>query len=329
MKKFRKKGLMSPRRLIGNLLTQRRIIPILAVAAGLLPATGAYGTVIDFTDLNPPADNTGYNGTGSFPTGTSPGGDSALYRTIDTLPAGTGVFDPFLTYQRKGVEEGLNTSQGGNGQGFLDTKRVPQWNHDLHLSDLGVTTVDGKGSYYAFELDANETGVGNINRLLSIDDIRIFTAGHDTVAGVANDEQLLTKLATPGDVTGLGTLRYAQNATLGVTDNWVLIDASRSEGGSTSGSGSSDMILYVPTSLFAGAGKDDFVYFYTINGIHDPSNDGPDGSVAGAKSAAGFEEWKALTAPAVPDGGSTLLLLGSALTALGFLAGRRGLADHA
>jgi len=36
-----------------------------------------------------------------------------------------------------------------------------------------------------------------------------------------------------------------------------------------------------------------------------------------------------LTGPSVPDGGSTLLLLGSALTALGFLAGRRGLADQA
>src|SRR5438067_4123586 len=153
MKKFRKQGPMSLRRLIGNLLSQRRIMPILAAAAGLLPATGAYGTVIDFTNLNPPVDNTGYNGTGSFPTGTSPGGAAALYRTIDTLPAGTGVFDPFLTYQHKGVEEGYNSSDGGNGQGFLDTKRVDQWTHNLYVGDLGVVTVDGKGSYYAFELD--------------------------------------------------------------------------------------------------------------------------------------------------------------------------------
>ena len=55
MKKFHIKGPVSLRRLIGNLLTQRRIMPILAVAAGLLPATGAYGTVIDFTPLDPPA----------------------------------------------------------------------------------------------------------------------------------------------------------------------------------------------------------------------------------------------------------------------------------
>jgi hypothetical protein len=123
-------------------------------------------------------------------------------------------------------------------------------------------------------------------------------------------------------VDKLGILRYAQNKTLGETSNWLLIDASRHEGGSTSGSGSSDMILYVPTSLFAGALATDFLYFYTINGVHD-------GAAEGSQSNAGFEEWKAFTGPGVPDGGSTLLLLGSALTALGFLAGRRGFADHA
>jgi len=315
MKKFHIKGPVSLRRLIGNLLTQRRIISILAAAAGLLPATGAYGTVINFTDVPPNAGVPGYGGVGSFASGTTAGGAGAIYTTIDTQPAGTGVFEPFLTYQAKGVEEGYNTSQGGNGQGFLDTKRVDQWTHDLFVSDLQVVTVDGKGSYYAFELDANETGNGNINRLLSIDDIRIYTSHSDTANSVGD---------TAGQVDKLGTLRYAQNEKLGITANWLLIDASKHEGGSTSGSGSSDMILYVPTSLFPTTGtadnvkSSDFLYFYTINGVHD-------GAAEGSQSNAGFEDWSAT----VPDGGSTLLLLGSALTALGFLAGRRGLADHA
>jgi len=312
MKKFNKTGPISVRRVIGSLLTQRRIMPILAVAAGLLPATGAYGTVIDFTPLDPPAAGPGYGGVASFAAGTTVGGSGAIYTTIDTLPAGTGVFDPFLTYQHKKVEEGYNTSQGGNGQGYLDTKRVDQWNHDLHISDLGVQTVGGV-DYYRFELDANETGVGNINRLLSIDDIRIYTSDKDTANDVGNNAN---------QVDSLGTLRYAQNASLGVTANWVLIDASRSEGGSTSGSGSSDMILLVPTTLFDDAASTDFVYFYTINGLHDAAAEG-------SESNAGFEEWSAKIAAGVPDGGSTLLLLGSALTALGFMAGRRGFADHA
>jgi len=304
MKKLNKTGPMRLRRVIGNLLTQRRIIPILAVAAGLLPASNAFGTEINLV--------TPYPGSGSFATGTSPGGADAIYSTIDSHPTGTGVFDPFLSYQAKAVEEGFNTSSGGNGQGYLDTKRVPQWNHDLHVSDLGVTVgPDGKGSYFAFELDANETGTGNNARFLSIDDIRIFTSRTDTASSVGDNASLLNNL---------GTLRYAQNASQGVTANWVLIDSSRAEGGSTSGSGSSDMILYVPTSLFPTTGANpvlptDFLYFYTINGVNNSSD-------------AGFEEWRALSGAKVPDGGSTLLLLGSSLTALGFLAGRRGLADH-
>lgn len=320
MKKFNKTGPMSLRRVIGNLQTQRRVIPILAVAAGLLPATAVFGTAIDFTPLNPPAAGPGYGGSASFAAGTTVGGSGAIYTTIDRHPTGTGVFDPFLTYQNKKVEEGYNTSQGGNGQGYLDTKRVDQWNHDVHVGDLAVVTVNGSGSYYAFELDANETGTGNINRLLSVDDIRIYTSATDTANSVGNNAN---------KVDDLGTLRYAQNLDLGTTANWVLIDASRSEGGSTSGSGSSDLILYVPTSLFEGAAKEDFLYFYTINGIHDPANDSaPGGSVNGAQSNAGFEEWSVLTV-AVPDGGSTLLLLGSSLTALGALAGRRKLAKQA
>lgn len=317
MKKFRNSGPTRLRRAIGNLHIQRRILPTLAVAAGLLTASSAFGTEINLV--------TGTAGAvtgGSFPGGTTPAsastgtaGPDAIYELIDTIPAGTGVFLPFLSYQRRGTEEGVNTSQGGSGQGFIDDKRVPQWTHDLHLNDLGTITRNGV-SYYAFELDANETGSGNPNRLLSIDDIRIYTSGTDPFNSVANDNVLHQKI---GNDT-LGTLRYAQNSTSGTSGNWVLIDASRRTEGSTSGSGSSDMLVLVPTSLFALAGANDFVTFYTINGVHDTAGD--DGSDAG------FEEWRALVgAPSVPDGGSTLLLLGSALIPLGLLRARREMSN--
>jgi len=313
MKKFRKSGPTRLRRAIGNLHIQRRILPTLAVAAGILTASNAFGTEINLV--------TGTSGavtSGSFPGGTSPAsastgtaGPDAIYELINTIPAGTGVFQPFLSYQRKDTERGVNTSLGGNGQGFLDDKRVPQWNHDLHLNELGTITRNGV-SYYAFELDANETGSGNPNRLLSIDDIRIYTSGSNPFSSSDNDNKVTARIANDT----MGTLRYAQNATSGTTANWVLIDASRRTEGSTSGSGSSDMLVLVPTSLFAGAGANDFVTFYTINGVHDTAGD--DGSDAG------FEEWRALVgAPAVPDGGSTLLLLGSALIPLGLLRARR------
>jgi len=291
-----------------------QILPILAVAAGLLPASNAVGTEINLvtgTTINGIAATT----FGSFASGTSAGGQNARYELIDTIPAGTGVFQPFLTYQKKGTEEGINTSQLGNGQGVLDDKRVPQWTHDLHLNELGTITRNGV-SYYAFELDANETGVGSNNRLLSIDDIRIYTSAGSPFVGaggtIGNDQQ--AHAAVAGDTAALGTLRYAQNEPNGIA-NYVLIDASRATEGSTSGSGSSDMLVLVPTALFAGAGANDFVTFYTLNGSHDDAGD--DGSDAG------FEEWRALTGTSVPDGGSTLLLLGSVFASLGFFARSR------
>jgi len=293
---------MDPRRAIGSLLTSRRAWSSLAAAAVLLPGSRAEATLIDLT-TPPPA-------SGSFAAGTFPAPPpAAIYSTIDTLPAGTGVFDPFLTYQGSqagDVERGFNTSQGGPGQGFMDDKRVDQWTHDLHVGDLAIINKNGQ-LYYAFELDANETGNGNNNKLLSVDDIRIYTSDTDTANLVQDD---------PAKVGLLGTLRYAQNATLGVTANWVLIDASRSEGGHTSGSGSSDMILYVPTSFFNGAAGTDFLYFYTVNGAHDT----PDGGT----SESGYEEWRAVVnVESVPDTGNTLALLGLGLLGLGCFAHRK------
>jgi len=311
MKKLHKTGPMTLRRVIGNLLIQRRIIPILAVAAGLLPASNAVGTEINLVTGTPGAVTSG-----SFATGTSAGGSGVIYRLIDTHPAGTGVFQPFLSYQSKGTEKGVNTSQGGNGQGFLDDKRVPQWTHDLKLGNL-AEYIPG---YYAFELDANETGSGNDNRLLSIDDIRIYTSSSSPFTGLNNDQQVLTAIINDT----LGDLRYAQNEPNG-TDNFVLIDASRRTEGSTSGSGSSDMIVLVPTSLFPDRvlNPDLFVTFYTLNGVHNEALD----ETNGGKSDAGYEEWKAYTS-SVPDGSSTLLLLGAALIPLGLMRARREMSSN-
>src|SRR5436190_9459071 len=65
---------------------------------------------------------------------------TAIFTTDFTQPAGTGVFDPFLTIQANGTEQGYNTSAG-----VFDTKREPQWNHELTVSDLkdSRTTING------------------------------------------------------------------------------------------------------------------------------------------------------------------------------------------
>jgi hypothetical protein len=109
--------------------------------------------------------------------------------------------------------------------------------------------------------------------------------------------------------------------------NWIKLDANQSDVDkkSNGGSGISDMILYVPTDAFKDAieNGEDNVWFYNLNGVHYVV----DGDLA---AQAGYEEWRAVTGPnTVPDGGITLVLFGTSLAALGFVANRRKAASQA
>src|SRR2546426_10928565 len=107
MKKFRETGPMSLRRLVGNLLTQRRILPILGVAAVFLAAPNAIANEINLVTGTSGAVASGSFTGGTFPATASDGvAPDAIYQLIDTHPAGTGVFLPFLSYQRRGTENG-------------------------------------------------------------------------------------------------------------------------------------------------------------------------------------------------------------------------------
>jgi len=288
---------------MGKLLT-----PSLALAAAalvLIPAPKAVGDEVDLTTSD-----------SGLITGTV--GGTAFVTRSDTMPAGRGVFDPFLSLNKNGgIERAYNT---GNGL-FLDAQ-VPASNTDLHMRDLAIITDPAPGvtgSFYGFELNANETGNGNINRLLSIDNIRIYTSPTDNVASVGDTESALDSL---------GKLRFALNEGLKdangnyIIDNWIKIDSTL---GSTSGSGSSDMTVYIPTDAFGDADKDDLVYFYNLNGVHESAD-------AGTEANAGPEYWRAIQGTdvsTVPDGGNTLALMSSALVALGFVAGRRKMMNNA
>jgi len=266
---------------IGKVALPTRALAVLVAVAALLPASKAFGIALDLTVI----DQGTING--------------AIYSTIDSEPTGTGVYGTFLSIQANGIEQGYN-GKGGKGKGYLDSKDKPKGNYELHVGDLAAVTIDGN-AYYAFELDANEKGKGK-DALLSIDNIRVYTSATDT-AGIVGDNV--------GALDSLGTLRYAQNplltSTAGFnTANSVTIDGSKKEG--KKDGGSSDLIVYVPVSNFAGAGAGDYVYFYNLNGVNNPSN-------------SESEDWSAWTT-SVPDGGNSLLLLGSAVTALGIFAGR-------
>jgi len=273
-------------RAIGKVALPTRALAVLVAVAALFPASRAFGIALDLTSI----DHGTING--------------AIYSTIDTEPTGTGSYDTFLSIQANGVEQGYN-GKGGKGKGYLDSKNEPKGNYDLHVGDLAAVTIDGK-AYYAFELNANEKGKGK-DALLSIDNIRIYTSTTDTAGIVGNNV---------GALDSLGTLRYAQNplltSTAGFnTANSVTIDASKKDGKKDpkKDGDSSDLIVYIPVSNFAGAGAGDNVYFYNLNGVNNPSD-------------AESEDWSAWTT-SVPDGGNSLLLLGSALTVLGIFTGRR------
>jgi hypothetical protein len=291
---------------------QRRDADFTATALRLILA----GTVIGFGashatefDLSASGSNS-YNVTGAF-------GGTAVFSDFFTQPAGTGVFEPFLTIDANGqtssgthvIEQGYNTD--GSAHLYLDQLR-PNWNKTLRLSDLATLTVSGK-SYYGFELDANEPG-GN-KSLISVDNVRVYTSASDTTGAVQNNLSSLDSL---------GTLRWALNNPTKNADGsfnintWIKLDAAQENvdaGSSLSngGSGKSDMIVYIPVSAFAGASANDYVWFYNLNGVHYDAD-------ADLAATSGFEEWRAVTGPQqtqVPDGGSTLALVGAGLLALG------------
>jgi PEP-CTERM motif-containing protein len=197
--------------------------------------------------------------------------------TIDNLqPAGTGVIQPFLTIQRKVSEQGYNSGTNDN----FDTKRVPQWNHEITLGSLAVFTMNGTG-YYQFLVDVNEPNGGD-KSLITLDALRVYTS---------STRQNSTSTDASGRFNGsLGAIRYD----LGT--NSVLYDDQHH------GSGQADISIFIPVVNFTGASSGDFVYMYQGWGYSTGHTDG------------GFEETTALVrqSAVVPEP-ATSLLLGAAL----------------
>jgi len=246
---------------------------------GLLASSAQADTIIDLTTAGA-GNATPVNG--------------ALYQQVPNQSTGTGVINPFLRIQATGTESGYNTNLATNTTPFDD--KAGTWTHDLHLSDLTVVTIGGV-NYYQFLLDINQTAA---NPLLSLNNVQIFTRSTAIVTATEN-------------LSDLGTLRYNNDVGTGgnvtVELNYAL----------NPGSGAGDMFMYVPTSAFAaspgvaGALSTDFVYFYSLFGNANGSNDG-------------FEEWSLITnhpITGIPDGGATAGMLGMAMVGLGLMARRK------
>ena len=165
-------------------------------------------------------------------------------------PTGTGVYNPFLTVQANGTEQGYNSSTGN-----FDTKREPQWNHEIRFSDLQQTTINGI-AYFGFSVDINEPNGGD-RSTISLDGLQLFTS---------STLQNSTSTDSNGIFNGsLGTLRYNLDAG---TNNTVLYNDQQS------GSGSGDIDIFIPVSAFAGTQPSDYVYMYQFWGNSDSTEGG-------------------------------------------------------
>lgn len=183
---------------------------------------------------------------------------------------GTGGIDSFVRIQGNGTERGYNT----DGTPEFDTK-TGSFTHSLLLSSIPEVTIGGVG-HREFLLDINQN-----SQFLSLDAIKIY------IADAGNLASYPAAFGTP--VYDLG-------------DYWLKLDATLG-----SGSGSGDMLMYVPSSLF-GADGAKYVYLYSAFGAQFASNDG-------------FEEWARGTEGSVTPEPATLALL--ALGGVAMLLRRR------
>lgn len=174
--------------------------------------------------------------------------NGAIFQTNDQHPTGTGVYNPFLTIQNKGWEQGYNSSTGA-----FDTTREPQWNHEIKFSDLQATATTINGVlYFGFSVDINEPNGAKSE--ISLDALQIY---------YSSTLQTSTSTDGSGFFNGsLGTLVY----TLGA--NQIIYNDT------DSGSGEGDINIYIPASFFAGAQLNDYIYMYQRWGNSDMSEGG-------------------------------------------------------
>lgn len=281
----------------------RRSVIILALGMAVTASPAAANTICDLTSTGSSCSITG--GTGS----------TGLFFTGEQHPTGTGVIDPFLRLQQNGTEQGYNTSDrsypGGNKmQPIIQDKTDKNFTRNLALGEIGTELINGV-LYAAFFLDVNEQATTNGDKnLITLDQLEIFTSANKDLNFYSNSGANNAS----GGLTGATKVFDLDTAS---SDNWVQLDYSLSG----QGSGSSDMVFFLPYSYLAGAN-----YVYLFSEFGDISGNNPHKYESGA----GFEEWysngalSTQTQTSVPEP-ATLVLFGSGLVAL---ARRRRLASR-
>lgn len=188
----------------------------------------------------------------------------SLFYHMTQQPTGTGVIDPFV---RVHVEGSGNVESGYNTSGTLEFEtKSGIWTHPIQLGDVPIVTdIDGDGIddgvYREFLLDINEP-VNGTKRYISLDDLQFFLSDSPDLTGYDSGSNTLAGLPAVYDLDASG-------------DNYILLNYVLN-----SGSGTGDMIAYIPNTYFTGSGitDDTYLYLYSQFGNVKPAEDG-------------FEEW--------------------------------------
>jgi hypothetical protein len=232
--------------------------------------------------------------------------NGAIYANPSNLTnIGSGTIFPFLTTQASGSESGFTTDEPAPSQLPLDDKRdnANTFTNTFADQNLGQVTVNGV-TYFAFFLDTNEPD-GGTDPLISLDSFKIFDTGGTTAFTATTKNETLPQIE---GTVGFSLIYSLDTAT---QDNTILLDSSLFKG---SGLGF-DMTLLIPVSLFANHNPADRLIVTTQFGLSG-------GTITGAGTADGFEEWNAAVGavpppppPPIPEPGM-LALLGIGLAAL-------------
>lgn len=207
--------------------------------------------------------------------------------------AGSGTFRTLFKLQDTTTGQTNNPQNGHNRE---DKANFPDVAMPGGLVGLPIVysnlKTDASGEYSVFALDANENQAGSPNYFLSLDDLRFYRGG-------TNDPSPLPGLSNLND---LGTLVWQMNPNPNET-NFIFVDAS-----ANSGSGASDLFVYIKKSLFTGAAATDLIYLYASMGQYQVLV--PGGTDLSTND--GFDEWAILdtgTINFVPEPSTTAFLL--------------------
>jgi len=218
--------------------------------------------------------------------------NGGLFYTDEQHPTGTGYIDSFLRIQQKGWEQGYNTSARPVQ---FDEKTDPNFTRDLALANVGIKTINGV-DYREFFLDVNET---SSKPYLTLDQLEIFVSN---TASIAQGYSASGPNNASGSLAGENKIYDLDTAS---SDNYVQLNYNLS----SSGSGSSDMVFYLPDKLFSG-----YQYVYLFSEFGDITGN----SSKKYASKAGFEEWFTNSSipvnTAVPEPAS-IILIGTGLVA--------------